>query len=182
MKKRFLDSLPSDWIKYLVVILLSVLLWVWVFGLYHAPKETEKLEVFYAGAVKDYAVEETTADALGLKLVSISSAYPWTGNAFDEKYSLVALTASDVVIVPKEVADETDCERAFEPMREGIEGESYSRNGVRYGVYLSSERKQALSAYFEFEYDEYIVFAVAASMNSGQVTNHSFELIEWLVG
>ena len=96
MKKRFLDSLPSDWIKYLVVIVLSVLLWVWVFGLYHAPKETEKLEVFYAGAVKDYAVEETTADALGLKLVSISSAYPWTGHAFDEKYSLVALTASDV--------------------------------------------------------------------------------------
>ena len=42
MKKRFLDSLPSDWVKYLVVIVLSVLLWVWVFGLYHAPKETEK--------------------------------------------------------------------------------------------------------------------------------------------
>ncbi len=181
MKKRFLDSLPSDWIKYLVVIVLSVFLWLWVFGLYHAPKETEKLEVFYAGVVNDYEVEDIAAEAVGVKLVSISSAYPRTGNAFDEKYSLVALTASDVVIVPKEIADETDCERAFEPIV-GIEGEAYNRNGVQYGVYLSSERKQALSAYFTFEYDEYIVFAVAASMNSGQVTNHSFTLIEWLVG
>ena len=181
MKKRFLDSLPSDWVKYLIVIMLSVMLWLWVFGLYHAPKETEKLEVFFAGVVNDYDFEEVAANAVdGVKTVSISVGYPWTGNSFDEKYSLVALTASDVVIVPKEVADETDCARAFEPL-EGINGEPFVRNDVQYGVYLSAERKEALSAYFEFEYDEYVVFAVASSANSGQVTNHSFELIEWLV-
>ena len=182
MKKRFLDSLPSDWVKYLVVIIVSVLLWVWVFGLYHAPKDSEKLEVFYAGVVKDYTFEEVAADALpGVKTVSVSSAYPWTGNSFEQKYSLVALTASDVVIVPEEVAVETECKRAFEPI-EGIAGKAFVQEGVQYGVYLSEEAKQALGAYLEFEYDEYVVFAVAASMNSGQVTDHSFKLIEWLVG
>ena len=182
MKKRFLDSLPTDWVKYLVVIILSIALWVWVFGLYHAPKESEKLEVFYAGVVANYDFERVAADAVdGVKSVSVSSAYPWTGNSFDQKYSLVALTASDVVIVPEDVAAETDCKRAFEPITD-IAGRAFAQEGVQYGVYLPAEKKEALSAYFEFEYDEYIVFAVASSMNSGEVTNHSFELIEWLVG
>ncbi len=181
MKKRFLDSLPTDWIKYLVVIVVSVALWMWVFGLYHAPKDTEKLEVFFAGVVRNYDFEDVAADAVdGVKTVSISSAYPWAGNSFDQKYALVALTASDVVIVPENVAKDTDCKRAFAEM-EG-KGEPFVQEGVQYGVYLPAERKEVLSAYFEFEYEKYVVFAVASSLNSGQATNHSFELIEWLLG
>ena len=174
--------MPRDWVKYIVVALLSVLLWMWVFGLYHAPKKTEKLEVFFGGVVKDYDFEKAATDAVdGVKTVTLSVAYPWSDNAFEEKYTFVALTSSDVVIVPKEVADETDCARAFEPIV-GIEGEPYLRGEVQYGVYIPAEKKQELGAYFAFDYDEYIVFAVASSANSGQVTNHSFELIEWLVG
>ena len=181
MKKRFLDSLPFDWVKYLIVIILSVVLWIWGFGLYHAPKETEKLEVFFAGAVTDYAFEEDAADALdGVKKVSLSVAYPWWGNTFDQKYSVVALTASDVVIVPEEIAKDTDCKRAFAEIT-GM-GQPFVQEDVQYGVYLSAERKQELSAYFKFEYEEYVVFAVASSLNAGQATNHSFELIEWLLG
>ena len=180
MKKRFVDSLSSDWIKYVLVIILSVALWIWVFGLYHAPKETEKLEVFFAGVVKDYQFEDAAEQAIdGVKSVSISSAYPWAGNSFDQKYSLVALTNSDVVIVPEEVAKETDCKRAFEKTH--IAGTLFEQDGVAYGVYLPAEAKEKLKPYFEFEYEEYVAFAVASSLNSGDATNHSFELIEWLV-
>ncbi len=182
MKKKFFDSLPSDWVKYVVVILLSIGLWIWIFGLYHAPKESEKLEVFFAGVVKDYAFEDAAKGAVdGVKTVSVSSAYPWTGNSFDQKYSFVALTASDVVIVPEEVATQTECKRAFAEMTIDT-GKPFEQEGVKYGVYLSAERKEELSAYFEFEYEEYVVFAVASSINSGQATNRSFELIEWLLG
>ena len=181
MKRKILDSLPSDWIKYLVVIILSVALWIWVFGLYHAPKETEKLEVFYGGVVRDYDFEQVACDALdGVKTVGISSAYPWSGNSFEQKYQLVALTASDVVIVPEQVAHETDCKRVFLEL-DGM-GVPFEQEGVKYGVYLSAERKEALSPYFEFEYDEYVVFAVAESENSGKVTDHSIKFIEWLLG
>ena len=181
MKKKFFDSLPHDWVKYIAVIILSVALWIWVFGLYHAPKETEKLEVFFGGVVKDYDFEEIACEAVdGVKTVSVSSAYPWTGNSFEQKYSLVALTASDVVIVPEAVAKETDCKRAFAELS-GI-GEPFEQEGVKYGVYLSAERKEELSPYFEFEYEQYVVFAVAASANSGKVTDHSIRFIEWLVG
>ena len=181
MKKRFVDSLPSEWIKYLVVIIVSVALWIWVFGLYHAPKETEKLEVFFAGVVKDYAFEDAAEDAVdGVKSVTLSSAYPWAGNSFDQKYSFVALTVSDVVIVPEEVAKDTEGKRAFAEIN-GI-GEPFIQEGVQYGVYLSEQRKSELSAYFEFEYEKYVVCVVAASLNSGQATDHSFELIKWLVG
>ena len=180
MRKRFLDSLPSDWVKYVIVVVLSIVLWFWVFGLYHAPKETEKIELFYAGEVKDYAFEELSADAFDeLKSVTISSAYPWSGNAFEQKYSVIALTASDVVIVPEEVAKETDCKRAFIDLSE-VEGEHFVQEDVAYGIYLSEETKEKLSPYFVFSYDRYVVFAVAASMNSGQATNLSIEFIEWL--
>ncbi len=181
MKKRFLDSLPSDWVKYLIIVIVSVVLWVWVFGLYHAPKETEKLEVFFAGEVKDHSFEDVAAKAVdGVKKVTLSVAYPWWGNAFDEKYSVVALTASDVVIVPEEIAKDTDCKRAFAELS-GM-GEPFVQEGVQYGAYLSKERKEELSAYFKFEYENYVVFAVASSLNSGQATDHSFKLIEWLLG
>ena len=120
MNNKFRESLPSNWVKYVVAAILSVALWIWVFGLYHAPKETEKLELFYAGEIKDYAFEDVAMKAFDdLKSVSISNAYPWSGNAFDQKYSVVALTASDVVIVPESVAKETDCKRAFAEL-EGV--------------------------------------------------------------
>ena len=182
MKKKFLNSLPSDWVKYLIVVLISVVLWMWAFGAYHAPKKTEKLEIFFAGSMKNYAVESLAAEALeGVKKVSVSSENPRTGVTFEQKYTYVAATTSDVVIVPKEVATETDCEHSFEILT-GTFDNPYEVGGVQYGVYLSEERKAALSEYFDFEYDEYVVFAVASSVNSGQLTNHSFELIEWLVG
>ena len=180
MKQRFLDSWPRDWVKYLVIVVVSVALWMWVFGVYHAPKETEKLEVFFGGVVKDYDFEEVAADAVdGVKKVTLSVAYPWAGNAFDQKYSVVALTVSDVVIVPEKVAKETDCKRAFAELSVGV---PFVQEGVQYGAYLPAARKEELSAYFAFEYEEYVVFAVASSPNAGQATNHSFELIEWLLG
>lgn len=180
MKKRFLDSLPRDWVKYLIIIVVSVMLWTWIFGVYHAPKETEKLEVFFGGVVKDYDFEEVAADAVdGVKKVTISVAYPWADNAFDQKYSVVGLTVSDVVIVPEKVAKETDCKRAFAELSVGV---PFVQEGVQYGAYLPAARKEELSAYFAFEYEEYVVFAVASSPNAGQATNHSFELIEWLLG
>ena len=180
MKKRFLETLPSDWVKYLIALILSVALWMWVFGLYHAPKETEKIELFFAGEVKDYDFEKVATDAFDeLKTVTISSAYPWSGNSFDQKYSVVALTASDVVIVPEEVANETECKRSFVDLTE-VEGKHFVQEDVAYGIYLSDETMEKLGAYFVFEYDRYVVFAVAASMNSGQATNLSIEFIEWL--
>ena len=181
MKKKFLNSLPTDWVKYLIVVILACVLWIWAFGMYHAPKKTEKLEVFFAGTVKSYAFEDVAADALdGVKRVTVSAEKPWSGVTFKEKYTYVAMTASDVVIVPEEVAKETECKYAFEEMTDVV-GKAFVQEDVQYGVYLSEESKAALSEYFEFEYDAYVVFAVASSVNSGQYTRHSFELIEWLV-
>ena len=180
MNKKFRESLPSNWVKYVVAAILSVALWIWVFGLYHAPKETEKLELFYAGEIKDYAFEDVAMKAFDdLKSVSISNAYPWSGNAFDQKYSVVALTASDVVIVPESVAKETDCKRAFAEL-EGV-GEPYIQEGIAYGVYLPESTRERLKDYFVFGTERYVAFAVAASVNSGQLTNRSIQFIEWLV-
>ena len=180
MREKFRSTLPAEWVKYFVVVILSIALWIWGFGLYHAPKDTEKIVLFFAGEVKNYAFETDAADAFEeLKTVSISAAYPWTGNAFDQKYSVVGLTASDVVIVPESVAMDTDCATAFVPL-EGL-GEPFEQKDVAYGVYLSDAVIKKLSRYFVFREDRYVVFAVGASVNSGEETDLSIRFIEWLV-
>ena len=87
MNKRFKDTFSSEWVKYVVVIVLSVAIWIAAFGLYHAPKPYEKIELFFAGKVKDYSfsgVAEKSFD--GIKKVEISSIGP-SENTFYHKYS-----------------------------------------------------------------------------------------------
>ena len=180
MREKLRASLPNDWLKYVVAAILSVAMWIWIFGVYHAPKETEEIELFYAGAMRDYSFEDVAANAFdALKKVSVSTAYPESGYAFDQKYSVVALTSSDVVLVPESVAKETDCKRAFLEIS-GI-GEPFVQEGVAYGVYLSPQATERLGAYFVFGEERYVAFAVASSVNSGQLTNLSVQFIEWLV-
>lgn len=180
MREKFRSTLPSEWVKYLVVVILSVALWVWGFGLYHAPKDTEKIELFFAGEVKNYSFETDAANAFEeLKTVSISTAYPWMESTFQQKYSLVGLTASDVVIVPESVAKDTECAGAFVPL-EGL-GEAFVQKGIAYGVYLSDAVIEKLSRYFVFREERYVAFAAGSSVNSGKETDLSIRFIEWLV-
>ena len=180
MNKRFREILPSEWVKYVVVVILSVALWIWAFGLYHAPKKTEKIQLFFAGDVTDFSFEKVAADAFEeLKSVEISYADPSLGVAFEQKYSKVALSVSDVVLVPESIAEQTECKRAFAVI-EGI-GESFIQEEVAYGVYLSDEAKLRLGKYFKFREERYVAFAPAASVNAGKKTDHSIQFIEWLV-
>ncbi|HCJ01261.1 MAG TPA: hypothetical protein DIC18_03480 [Clostridiales bacterium] len=181
MKKRFRDSLPSEWLKYLVVTILCVVLWMWFFGMYHSPKDTEKIEVFFAGHVKSGNAFESLAEKQFdyLKSVSIASADPARKNAFQQKYETVGFTMSDVVIVPESVANATQCETAFAELTDM--GEAYIQNEISYGVYIPEEKKTWLAQYFDFTEERYVVFAVASSVNSGGKTNHSFDFIEWIV-
>ena len=185
MIDKFRASLPSEWVKYVVVLILSVALWVWAFGMFHAPSDIEKIEVFFAGEVKNYSFEKDAADAFdSLKSVQLRAVSPQMGTSFNQKYTMVGLASSDVVIVPESVAEKTDCASVFLPLQ-GF-GESFCQgegeNTVAYGVYLSDAVIARLSPYFVFEEGRYVVFAVASSVNAGKITDHSIRFIEWLVG
>lgn len=182
MSKRFRDSLPSDWLKYLVVAVVVVFLWVWAFDLYHDPKDTEKISLFFAGEVKSASDFEESAkkEFPYLKSVGVSSAHPDTGNAFKQKYSSVALVYADVVIVTETVAGQTKCSTFFTEWSGS--GEPYVQEEHTYGAYLSEEATEKLSAYFIFNASErYVVFAVAASVNAGEKTDHAIQFMEWLL-
>ena len=180
MNKRFRDTFPSEWVKYVVVLILAVALWVWAFGMYHAPKKTERIELFFAGEVRDFAFEKDAADAFEeLKVVEVSYGDPSLGVAFEQKYSVVALSISDVVLVPESIAKQTECKRAFAEISDV--GESFIQEGIAYGVYLSDGAKERLSRYFKFREERYVAFATAASENAGKTTDHSIRFIEWLV-
>jgi len=179
--KKLRDTLPTEWVKYIVVVIVAVALWSWVFGIYHMPKETEKIEVFFAGTLKDSSFDKEAEQAFDfLKLVETSATDPSLGATFEESYSAFVSSIADVVIVPESVADNTKCANAFAPLSEI--GEPYLEDGVRYGAYLSEEALTRLGKYFAFKTGErYVAFAALASVNSGKATDHSFLFIEWLV-
>ena len=181
MNKTLRDSLPSEWVKYVVVVILSVVLWIWIFGLYHAPEDSEKINLFYAGEMENLSAFEKDATKAfdGLKLVEVSYADPSLKAAFQQKYTVVALTVCDVVIVPESVAIKTECAKAFKPIS-GL-GESFIQEEVEYGVYLSDEAIERLRKYFRFREERYVAFAPIASVNAGKKTDHSIRFIEWLV-
>lgn len=185
---RFRESLPSEWVKYLVVAILAVVVWMWAFDLYHEPKDTEKIELFFSGEVRSADAFERSARAEFpyLKSVGVSYAYPdaGNGNAFKQKYGEIALLYADVVIITETVANQTQGEVFFaewtgegEPYLQGKEEEK-----IAYGAYLSEEAMAKLSAYFVFNVSErYVVCAVAASVNAGEETDHAIRFIEWLL-
>ena len=75
--KRFKESLATEWLKYVIVVILSVALWVSAFGIYHAPREYEKIEFFFGGGVHDHSFEKAAEKALdGVKKVQIVSSDP----------------------------------------------------------------------------------------------------------
>ena len=179
MDSYFKRTFSSEWIKYVVVIVLSVAIWVAAFGLYHAPKEYEKIEIFFAGKVKDYSFDKVAVKSSEkIKKVEITSCSP-SENTFYHKYSVVGLNGGDVVLVPASVADKTDCKGTFAPLS-GI-GEPYEQEGEAFGVYLPDHAIEALSRYFEFGEERYVAFVVASSVNAGKLTDNAIAFVQWLV-
>ena len=186
--ERFKSSLRSEWLKYLIVAVLSVAIWVFAFGMYHAPQAYEKISVFFAGTVKDYTFERMAANAFdSLRKVEIASADP-NANTFAHKYELVAFNGSDVVILPESIAAGTLCNGSFveqEPCGEMFTQAEMDADGneieVAYGVYLPEAALAALGKYFAFGEERYVVLIPGSSLNAGTLTRHAFEFEEWLV-
>ena len=176
---RFKASLQSEWLKYVIVIMLSCTVWLFAFGLYHAPKTYEKIDLFFAGTVRDYTFEKVAADVFpDIRQVNIASSDP-NANTFAHKYELVAFNGSDVVIVPESIAAQTYCAESFIEMPSM--GEMYYQESVAYGVYIPSESVQALGKYFDFKEERYVVLIPGSSANAGLLTENAYTFVEWLV-
>ncbi|GEM_PF-5407858 len=179
MNRYFKETFSSEWIKYVAVVILSILIMTAAFGLYHAPKEQEKIDLFFAGKVKDYSFEKSAKMSVeGIKKVEISSSDP-KDNTFHHKYSVVGLNGADVVLVPLSIAEKTECKTAFYPLSE-VE-DPYLQEGQAYGAFLPDQAKEALSRYFLFGEERYVVFVVASSVNAGRLSDRAIDFAKWLV-
>ena len=182
MYKRFKDTISSEWVKYLVVIVLAVALWIWLFGIVHAVQNYEKLEIFFVGSIKDYDFEDYAKEDLGidgLRKVELNSVRP-EDSAFFSKLSVVGIGSSDVLIVPESALANVPYLDSV-VILEGIDAEPFEVDGVIYGVYLPERAKERLSKYFAFAEERYVVFVPSASVNGGKITTNSIKFVEWLV-
>ena len=183
MKSSFRTRFYYDWVLYVAVVVVAVVVWYLAFGLFNAPAPTETIDVFFAGTVKDYSIAEQGQKAMetsGVKLVEIISCSP-SDEVFSTKYSVVGVNACDVVVVPVSVADKTDCKNTFLKL-EGF-SDTYLQEGEAYGVILSETTRSALSAYFDFGAEDYVVFVVASSKNAvgDALAGNATAFLRWLV-
>ncbi len=167
------NSIEYDWIYYLIGIVFSVIFWIFMFRIYHEPKSNEKIMIFYAGEIRDYKLEK---DGLtdGVKKIEISSINP-SMNTFKQKYEVVGLNNSDVVIVPISIANDTACSESFKELDNYTTHTMYVQESKNYGIILSDSDKERLSVYFEFASGEYVVLI---KDNDKEIVN---DFIKWLL-
>jgi len=91
--------------------------------------------------------------------------------------------------LPESIADATVCSWSFvvqEPCGEMYTQTEKDENGaetdVIYGVYLSESAIEALSKYFTFGPERYVVLIPGSSLNAGALTDHAYTFEKWLVG
>ena len=184
MKGYFKKRLYYDWVIYVGLAIVCVMLWYFAFSLFNAPAPTETVKIFFGGTVKDYSFKDIVKaemSAYGVKAVEISSCDP-ADSVFKTKYSTVGLNGCDVVIVSEDIADKTECEGTFKEIE--VSGDGYVRDGKVYGAYISDETKENLAAYFAFTDERYAAFIVLSSPNSGgdALTDTAVVFLEFLNG
>ena len=178
------DRIRYDFGYYVLGILLFVFIWYFSFNLLHYPKANESLYLFFGGTVKNYSFNDDglkEMDVEGLRKLEIVSSNP-KDSTFDQKYNIVCFNSCDVALLPVSVLEKTACKTAFIELSDNYNLEYYTQEDVNYGLILSDELKESLGKYFVFEEEDYAIVIVAGSVNYGEITNNSFELISWMVG
>jgi len=180
------NTLHYSWLYYVLVVLLAVALWLVSFNLFHAPKEFESLDIFFAGSIKDYQIEQEAQNALaehGVKAVEFYSSNP-ADNTFATKYNVVGLNNCDVCIVPLSIAENTQCNLTFLELTDLYGCSPFVQEGKTYGILLPSEAKTALEQYFTFTNEEYVLLINESTVNSGSASslNKNAQIfVNWLV-
>ena len=191
--RRFLSRFALPVIAGSVVFVFAVGL---IFNLFHAPKSSESIYIFFAGKVRDYSLETRSISEIadeGVKLCEISSALP-ADTVFPEKYRVVGLIGSNILIVPLETAEQTAlagtefekfCGGAELPGKLSDSLEFFVRDGKNAGVFIDGALKEKLDPYFEFEERQKYVMMVSYAGFEGQRGSEGYAVaafIEWLLG
>ena len=181
MNKLFKERLSYDWVYYVVVVILAISVWFYAFKLYHLPKKYEKLEIFFGGTVNDYSFEKDALEKLqdeGVLKVSISS-IATSDKAFANKYDIVGLNNSDIVLVPLSIATKTACSLTFIELDDDYNCPYFTQEGKNYGLIIN---KDLLSKYFIFDNEDYVIMINGGSVNAGSITSTAYSLVKWMVG
>lgn len=178
------DRIRYDLGYYVIAIILSILLWYFAFNLLHYPKNFESLYLFYGGDVKSYSFNSDSLNALkdnNIRKIEIVSENP-ANSRFEEKYQVVCFNGCDVGLLPVSVLDNTYCAGAFNEIdKSKYDLNVYSQNGKDYGYILSDTNKLNLSKYFIFSDEDYCLVAISSSVNSGEINDNSYKLIDWMI-
>lgn len=192
MNRSLANVLQYYWMWFVAVLLVAVFGWYFAFNLLHSPKDFESISLFYGGVAEDYSIETDYQQRLeqnGVYKVTLSTSNP-LDKTFNTKYSYVGLYNSDLLILPKDVLDNTKCEDCFLnlstlPLDAYLSGsyEYYYQENLCYGIVLDENVKTRLSQYFIFTDTDYVIVISALSVNAGQegITNNAYHILKLIL-
>ena len=183
MNKSFKERFSYEWILYLLVLVISISGWTAIYGIYHSPKNYEKIDIFFAGVINDYSFENEALKYLAnTSLIEINISSSNTNDtSFNTKYNVVGLNNSDIVFIPKSIASKTKCEETFNEIDESYNQEFFIQEDKKYGIIIKNDVKEKLNKYFNFTSEEYVILFNEISVNCGKITNNSYDLVKWMV-
>ena len=161
--KRFLSQIPM----YILWLLLSVMIWGWIFTRLTDAAPEDKVVLF----VEAYGVEDTALAGVltpppGLKMVQV---HPFSYAVFDEN---TILNADLFVVRESAAAQYLD---SFQPIDPPEGAACYESGGVCYGirVYDAAAHSGAAAAYIQYEApgetpEDYYLFFGSRSLHAGE--------------
>ena len=173
---RVLKNILSQLHVYLVWLILSVVLWGFVFNLLtDAPAEKKLLLFAEVGGVREreFCAELEKSKPAGIRMLQ---AHSFDYVMFDEQ----SLLSADLYIVPLErVEGYRDSFRALDLSRLPAEELSfYELDGAPCGIRVWDGEAGAASGYFAYGEGEYYLFLGANSLHAGEPDDAAY----WMIG
>ena len=173
-KSAMKNTFTYTWFIYPMSAIILSLVWLWSFPTFHQPSAHQKIDAFFATDIKS----EEFADNILKKydrenLREINSSYAFPGTTLYAQKLQLALTSSDVLILPKEHFEryKVDYDLYFAKVTFYIQEKCQieeTRVLEDYGVLLKTKGvEHYLENYMTFDDKDYVLVFSANSKNLG---------------
>ena len=173
-KSAMKNTFTYTWFIYPMSAIILSLVWLWSFPTFHQPSAHQKIDAFFATDIKS----EEFADNILKKydrenLREINSSYAFPGTTLYSQKLQLALTSSDVLILPKEHFEryKVDYDLYFAKVTSYIQEKCQieeTRVLEDYGVLLKTKGvEHYLENYMTFDDKDYVLVFSANSKNLG---------------
>ena len=173
-KSAMKNTFTYTWFIYPMSAIILSLVWLWSFPTFHQPSAHQKIDAFFATDIKSEEFADNILKKYDREILrEINSSYAFPGTTLDAQKLQLALTSSDVLILPKEHFEryKVDFDLYFAKVTSYIQEKCQieeTRVLEDYGILLKTKGvEHYLENYMTFDDKDYVLVFSANSKNLG---------------